>query len=67
MLPGETRDRSDGLFLWLFFFFPGRVLREHVSGDEKAKEKDKGGGGEELRCDISRAVVVDMRAGRAAS
>jgi hypothetical protein len=38
-----------------------------VEGDEKAKEQDQRGGDEQLRAETARAMVVDLRAGRAAN
>ncbi len=38
-----------------------------MSGDEQAEEEEQSGGGQKLRGDTGRAVVMDVGAGRAAS
>jgi hypothetical protein len=43
------------------------ALGEHVGGDEEAEEEEQGDGEENLGRDAGRAMVVHVRAGRAAN
>ena len=41
-------------------------LRDHVGSDEETEKEKQGDSGQKLGCDVGRAVVVDVCAGRAA-